>query len=193
MHINFKRKTPSANGAVVENSRSADLPTILGLLKEEADWLASKKINQWSEWVNPTDGFVKWIKNGIDANEFSIVMHNDTPVGTFRLQWSDDIYWRGFDHSVCGYVHSLTVRRKYSGLGIGVEMLHMAEADCLVSGRTAVLRLDCDGSNANLLKYYVSIGFSVVQTRQEQGGYIRAFLKRPLQAQQDHMEIPQLP
>jgi GNAT superfamily N-acetyltransferase len=60
---------------------------------------------------------------------------------------------------VAFYVHNLVVRPRWSGHGMGRELLAWAERDAAGRGRD-LLRLDCVASNATLCAFYARAGFT---------------------------------
>jgi len=129
----------------------ADLDDVLDILNEAARWLASRGINQW-----PTDGFPRdLIAGDIAHGEVYIARRESRPIGTFTLQWSDELFWPGATEAA-GYIHRIAVRRDARGLG--VELIKFAEQATVATGRK-LLRLDCFSGNDALCSYYERAGF----------------------------------
>jgi GNAT superfamily N-acetyltransferase len=129
---------------------SADLDDVLEVLNETARWLTSRGINQW------VDGFPRQlIAADISRGEVYLARRERRAVGTFTLQWSDELFWPGAT-GASGYIHRIAVRREARGLG--VELLQMAERVTASSGRKS-LRLDCFAGNDALCGYYERAGF----------------------------------
>ena len=92
-----------------------DIDDVLAVLKEAARWLASRGINQW-----PTDGFPRdLVAADIARGEVYIARRDRRAVGTFTLQWNDELFWPGAIEAA-GYIHRIAVRRDARGLGIGL-------------------------------------------------------------------------
>jgi GNAT superfamily N-acetyltransferase len=128
-----------------------DIDDVLDILDEAARWLASRGINQW-----PTDGFRRELIAGDVAHgEVYIARLDRRAVGTFTLQWSDELFWPGATEAA-GYIHRIAVRRDVRGLG--VELIKFAEGATAATGRK-VLRLDCFSGNDALCGYYERAGF----------------------------------
>jgi GNAT superfamily N-acetyltransferase len=128
----------------------ADLDDVLEVLNETARWLTSRGINQW------VDGFPRQlIAADISRGEVYLARRERRAVGTFTLQWSDELFWPGAT-GASGYIHRIAVRREARGLG--VELLQMAERVTASSGRKS-LRLDCFAGNDALCGYYERAGF----------------------------------
>ena len=130
---------------------SAELDDVLDILNEAARWLASRGINQW-----PTDGFPReLIADDISRGEVYVARHERRAVGTFTLQWSDELFWPGAAEAA-GYIHRIAVRRDARGLG--TELIEYAERATAATGRK-ILRLDCFSGNEALCAYYERAGF----------------------------------
>lgn len=131
---------------------------ILSLLKEAAEQLKFKGIDQWGIWINPPEDKINWVKQGFDLKEFYFVENeNQELVGMFRLSAKDLLYW-GENNDNAKYVHSLVVRKKYSGQHLGEKIIHQIEQN-LIEQHTDLFRLDCNATNIWLCNYYESLGF----------------------------------
>ncbi len=142
----------SAIGSVeISLAVPADIDDVLDVLNEAARWLASRGINQWR-----VDGFPReLIADSISRGEVYVARHDRRAVGTFTLQWSDELFWPGAAEEA-GYIHRVAVRRDARGLG--VELLKFAERVTAATGRK-LLRLDCFSENLALCSYYEGAGF----------------------------------
>jgi GNAT superfamily N-acetyltransferase len=128
-----------------------DIDEVLEILDEVARWLSSRGINQW-----PTDGFPRELIAGdIARGEVYIARRDRRAIGTFTLQWSDELFWPGAIEAA-GYIHRIAVRRDARGLGI--ELIELAERATAATGRK-ILRLDCFSGNDALCGYYERAGF----------------------------------
>jgi len=142
----------TAIGSVeITPSVPADIDEVLEVLSEAARWLASRGINQWR-----VDGFPReLIAGGVSRGEVYLARRDRRAVGTFTLQWSDELFWPGAAEAA-GYIHRIAVRREARGLG--VELLKFAERLTAATGRR-LLRLDCFSGNSVLCDYYERAGF----------------------------------
>jgi len=128
-----------------------DLDNVLDILREAARWLASREIHQW-----PVDGFsYDMIAADVSRGEVFIAKQGSFGVGTFTLQWIDEVFWPGASNDA-GYVHRIAVRR--DARGFGVALLKFAETVASGAGKR-FLRLDCFSGNAALCSYYERAGF----------------------------------
>jgi ribosomal protein S18 acetylase RimI-like enzyme len=138
---------------------------IILLLKQAAEKLQIKSIEQWGIWLNPNPELLNWIQTGVAKGEFFIVENRIQQIlGMFRLSSSDVMYW-GENTNNAAYVHSLTVKPEFSGAGIGKMVLKRIE-EKLVNDSIELLRLDCNAGNAWLCNYYEKQGFIKVGKKQ---------------------------
>lgn len=133
------------------------------LLKEAAQTLQSKKIDQWKFWLNPSTEKTKWIKEGFAKKEFYFITVSDEIIGMFRLLDKDPLYW-GEAKAKAKYIHSLVIRTKYSGNQIGKKVLDKIMLQTINQG-IFLLRLDCNAANEKLCNYYESQGFIKVRQK----------------------------
>ena len=148
----------------------SDLQLVLDYLKKSAEWLKSKDIDYWQNWHNPQKLYVDWIKEGLQSRQFYQVKQDSKPVGIFRLQYEDEMFW-GKKNDRAGYIHSFTVNRDYSGKGWGYKILLEVEK-LLKDDNRNLLRLDCGEDVAGLIKYYKNYGFNEVGNAEVGGEHL---------------------
>jgi hypothetical protein len=54
----------------------SEIDKAFSLLRGAAIWLRDKGIDHWQNWINPSDLYSNWIKEGFDSNQFYFVMHD---------------------------------------------------------------------------------------------------------------------
>ena len=149
----------------VVQAEPSDLNTVLDILQETVQWLASKGLDQW-QWP---DQFPRHrTAQAIERGEVYIARLEGQPIATLALLWADPNIW-GDVTDEAGYVHRLAVRRSFAGHGIGLYLLHWAESMVAAAGKT-YLRLDCMVENEALCAYYERAGFKY---RGETSGEVR--------------------
>jgi GNAT superfamily N-acetyltransferase len=156
----------------------AEMPGVLGLLKEAALWLRGKKIDHWQNWIDPAPRFTAWIQQGFDDREFFMVESGSRIIGCFRLLWQDPQFW-GIQQDNAGYIHSFTVRRDLAGRGLGYHVLGLIEQYCRERGKLW-LRLDCNTNLPGLRHYYEKFGFYWVKDA-ICGGYPTSFYEKSIE------------
>ncbi len=136
-------------------AQEKDLDTVLGILDEAAEWLASKGIpGWWRPGSFSREAFLDQIRLG----EVYVARLDIEAVGTITLQWTDRVFWKGASPDA-GYVHKLAVRRAYAGRGLGLEMLEWAARRTSLAGKK-FLRLDCGADDHRIRLYYEKAGFT---------------------------------
>jgi len=137
----------------IKAARIADLDVVLSILEEAARWMVSQGIEGWT----PGSYSRRRIADLVERGEMYLAHLAGQPVGSFALQWSDEVTW-GTVPDDAGYVHGLAVCRDFAGVGVGRELLRRAEVRVSQSGRKYV-RLDCVADNDALNGYYLRAGF----------------------------------
>ncbi|WP_163272900.1 GNAT family N-acetyltransferase [Chelativorans alearense] len=129
------------------------------LLKDAADWLHSRKINQWQ--FLREGGEDEEIRAGVLSGKTYLARQGREIVGTFTLyslqsEWDAYIWGERSDDAV--YLHRLAVVRDGRGQGIGGKLISWVQDECRNRGN-AFLRLDCIARNERLNRYYLHQGF----------------------------------
>lgn len=136
-------------------AQEKDLDTVLGILNEAAEWLASRGIpDQWRPGSFSREAFLVQI----GRREVYLAKLGREVVGTITLQWNDEIFWKEAPPDA-GYVHKLAVKRVYAGRGFGLRMLEWAARQASAAGKK-FLRLDCVADNRTICEYYEKAGFT---------------------------------
>tara|TARA_B100000401_G_C52805534_1_gene720934 strand:- start:2129 stop:2635 length:507 start_codon:yes stop_codon:yes gene_type:complete len=136
-----------------------ELKLVLDMFKDAAIQISKKNIDHWQYWKNPPPEKVKWVKDGLKLKQFFfIVSDNKKIMGMVRVLNKDLLYWGDNEDRAC-YIHSLTIKEKFNGLGLGAAVLNEIEKEAI---NCDYLRLDCDSKNPQLCSYYVNLGFRKV-------------------------------
>lgn len=137
----------------------------LSLLKQAAETLKEKGVNQWGFWINPNEDKINWVKEGFYNNEFFFAENSNSEiVGMFRLLEQDELYW-GIQPIKANYIHSLVVDKKFAGKNIGKLMMSLIE-NLVINKGILNLRLDCNASNPVLCNYYEKLNLIKVGEKQ---------------------------
>lgn len=137
-----------------------DLTLILQVLKEGAETLRARGIDQWQGWHQPDAERLAWVQGGLDKGEFYFLEAEGQTIGMYRYLHEDELYW-GPQTVRARYVHSLAVRAAWGGRGIGTRLLKRLFVQARAEG-AAVFRLDCLATNPALRRYYEALGFVAV-------------------------------
>jgi ribosomal protein S18 acetylase RimI-like enzyme len=132
----------------------SELGLVLDILAEAAIWMRDELgiRHQWSPTF-PHEAFAQAARDG----ELYLIYTGHDLAGTVRIQLADERVW-GRDDGTAVYCHSLAVRRRYSGQGLGGAALNAAQELGTAVNRP-VLRLDCMAANRGLRRFYEGLGF----------------------------------
>jgi ribosomal protein S18 acetylase RimI-like enzyme len=162
---------------IFRKANNDEFSTILNLYQTTAQWFLSQNINQWQQWLEPSEDLFDWLKEGIKKEEFWFSENENHEIaGMFRLLYEDEDYW-GKQELEAGYVHSLITLRQFTGKNVGEKMLQFVENE-LIRKNIFLFRLDCVGSNERLCNYYISKGFTPVFEKQMKYTVNRFFEKK---------------
>ncbi|WP_448162855.1 GNAT family N-acetyltransferase [Bacillus mobilis] len=136
--------------------------SIITLLKEVAEWLQHKEVDQW-QYLLGGEATAE-ILEGIREKYTYVVMKEDAIVGTVTVspkqnEWDERIFGKE-EVSDSLYIHRFAVKRKYKGSGIGEWILRWVEEN--VQYEKEFLKLDCVGHNRTLNDFYKRNGFEYV-------------------------------
>ncbi|HLS31883.1 MAG TPA: GNAT family N-acetyltransferase [Flavobacteriaceae bacterium] len=146
----------------VENE---DKQEVLQLFKDSAEKISKLNIDHWQYWKNPPLEKIKWVEEGIANHEFFFIHTlNGEHIGMVRIMEADELYW-GKQKDKALYIHSLVVKEKHNGKGLGAVIIQKIankakEADC------SYVRLDAEAKNTKLCSYYEGLGFEKVGSKE---------------------------
>jgi ribosomal protein S18 acetylase RimI-like enzyme len=142
-----------------------DKSIVLELFKKAAEKINKMNIDHWQYWKNPPLEKIKWVEEGIQNNEFFFIENlNRENIGMVRILNEDLLYW-GKQSEKAKYIHSLVIKEKYNGKGIGTKIIQKIENNAK-KDHYKYLRLDADSKNPKLCSYYKKQGFYKVGTKE---------------------------
>lgn len=115
---------------------------------------------------------------GLSEDNIIVGYINDEPATAMILQWVDKQFWPDIKENTSGFIHKLSVKRKFKGLHLGNQMIKYAEKKC-TDKNINYLRLDCDGDRPKLCSFYEANGFNQIK-KKKIGIYEVALYKKPL-------------
>lgn len=141
----------------------------IGIMREAAKWLIDIGKPMWK-----LDEITK-VKLLADtkADEFFVLKVDNDSAGAMILKWYDPFFWPDIKPGESGFIHKLSIRRKYSGIGISKKMIEYAASECR-KRNVSFLRLDCAGDRKELCNFYEKVGFKQIG-RKTMGSYDIAF------------------
>jgi ribosomal protein S18 acetylase RimI-like enzyme len=146
----------------ITRAGAVDFDAVMAILREGADWLAARGIQQWKHWHTEIGERLR--RDRIEKHEVYLARLSGHPVATLTIQWGDTEFWgeRGFD-GLAGYVHGIAITRSVGGMRIGQRLLEWAVEKIAARGRH-LARLDTVASNGRLCRYYEEHGFRPLGT-----------------------------
>ncbi|WP_242275666.1 GNAT family N-acetyltransferase [Bacillus cereus group sp. BfR-BA-01445] len=146
----------------IRTATEEESDNIITLLKEVAQWLQHKEVDQWQYLLGgeATDEILE----GIREKYTYVITKEDEIIGTVTVspkqnEWDEHIFGKE-EVSNSLYIHRFAVKRKYKGNGIGEWILRWIEEN--VKHDKEFLKLDCVGHNRILNDFYKRNGFEYV-------------------------------
>lgn len=158
-----------------------DLPLIVLLMEEAAEWLRRDKgTDQWATpWPNRA-GRDSRILASLCEGKTWIGWDDGNPAATIMADPDEDPYWPDdLRREPAVYVHRLVVRRRYSGVGLGGALLDWAGRTARRDHGAQWIRVSAWTTNAGLHGYYRSQGFRPCGFRADDGHPSRARFQKP--------------
>ncbi|WP_219519138.1 GNAT family N-acetyltransferase [Nonomuraea ceibae] len=154
----------------LRRAEPADLPGVLTLLADTAEWLHTRGVRQWPRAGFGPERIEPLIEERVlflldDELRYFDPDGSARPVATIALDGhADPEFWAPDDDPGAAlYVHKLAIARPWSGGGLGDALLDWAGATTYAAG-LPWLRLDCAKGNRRLQDYYRGRGFRHVRT-----------------------------
>ena len=149
---------------------TGDVEESLSVMREAAGWL----INMGKMLWHPEELTRERLTNA--AEEFIVLWRCDESAGTMLLCFNDPLIWPEIPPGVSGFVHKLSVRRKYAldnarhfseSIPVSERLMTYAVEKCRERG-ISELRLDCDAGRPKLCAVYERMGFVLEKVQQIQ-------------------------
>ena len=145
----------------IRTATEEESDNIITLLKEVAQWLQHKEVDQWQYLLGEATAE---ILEGIREKYTYVVTKEDEIIGTVTVspkqnEWDEYIFGKE-EVSNSLYIHRFAVKRKYKGNGIGEWILQWIEEN--VQHDKEFLKLDCVGHNCTLNDFYKKNDFDYV-------------------------------
>lgn len=155
-----------------------DLDKVVGLAREAADWLGSKRIDQWQKPWPDRAGHRERILNDLFKGKTWLVRDGKTTVATITIDADEPLdakerpVWpAGGDRRVVLYVRRVIVSRRYARLGLGAALLDWAADVAKRDHGAELIRIDVRTTNVKLHAYYEGQRFTRCPDPQGLGDY----------------------
>lgn len=152
----------------VEKAVAGDESAVLAVMRDAAEWLKERGVNQWNGMLTPKGP--ELVDHRVKTGVAYLAALNGEKMGTVAILWEDVFVWdeKGRD-GLAGYIHGLAVLRKYAGKNLGREILKWAMDE--ISAQRPAIRLDCMAENPRLCHYYEELGFLNVGQKSYPNGW----------------------
>ncbi|PFE03303.1 GNAT family N-acetyltransferase [Bacillus cereus] len=146
-------------GYQIRTAHNNESTLIIHMLKEIAQWLKDKEINQWQYLLEGRDD--EEIAQAVTNNNTYIILKENEMIGTFTVSstqsdWDRHIFGEDvFFDSL--YLHRLAIIPKYMKRRIGERILMWIQDNMHTDKK--FLKLDCVANNTKLNKFYKNNGF----------------------------------
>lgn len=140
----------------IVNTRADDLPLIFELFEHSIDY---QEKHGYPVWKNYDKGAIRSdIEN---KNQYKVIVDNRIGM-VFSVGYEDKIIWRELDRGDAVYLHRIVVNPKCKGRKLFGKILEWAVDHAKLRGLNCV-RMDTWAANHNIIQYYQSFGFSIVE------------------------------
>jgi GNAT superfamily N-acetyltransferase len=155
-----------------------DLDKVVGLVREAADWLGSKGIDQWQKlWPDPA-GHRERILNDLFKGKIWLVRDGETTAATITIDTDEPLdpedrpVWPADESQPpVLYVRRVIVSRCYARLGLGAALLDWAADVAKRDHGAELIRIDVRTTNVKLHAYYEGQRFTRCPDPQGLGDY----------------------
>ncbi len=129
------------------------------IMREAASWLIDTGKAMW----RLDDVTEAKILDGISPDNIYVGWINEDSAAAMVLLWRDPVFWPQVSDD-SGFLHRLSIRRRFAGTGIAREMVEWAKQEAGRRGKT-YLSLECEASRLRLCAFYEEMGFQRVDRR----------------------------
>ena len=140
----------------ISNTTVSDLPMVIWFFNE-AMKLQGK--NGYKVWENiDNSGLEKDIENHLQYK----IVRNDEIVCIFSIQYNDPFIWRDRDKNDAIYLHRIVVNLNFKGQRQFDKILNWA-IQLAATKKLKFIRMDTWAENHQLIDYYKSFGFQIIE------------------------------
>ena len=157
-----------------QRAERGDSKDILALLQRISTWLDGKGIDQWKQFFEKKGE--ETLDRRFREGEVYKIIQDGYLLGVFVIQW-DDTFWHPMkkDGLAC-WIHTMGLDPSLTGKGIGKKILSFVEDAAKRAGKKYV-RLDCNGANERLCRFYESNGFKNAGSKPWEQWMVRLYEK----------------
>jgi ribosomal protein S18 acetylase RimI-like enzyme len=165
----------------IRRADNEDLKLILYFIDEAADWLRTKRTDQWAKpWPNEPERDARVVR-GLRGGRTWIVEDDGVPAGaiTCTQEGNSELWSQQEQAEQALYVSRLIISRSYKGCGIGAELLDWAGLLAARQWEARWIRIDVWTTNTALHSFYKARGYSFVRLCDEVAYPSSALFQKP--------------
>jgi ribosomal protein S18 acetylase RimI-like enzyme len=140
----------------IVNTTLSDLEQIFAFFEHSIQYQEKKGYPVWKNYDK--NAIIKDIKN---KNQYKLVIDSTLAI-VFSVCYTDKVIWRHWDQGDSIYLHRIVVNPEFKGQKLFGAILNWAVEHSKQKGLTSV-RMDTWAANPNIIDYYKSFGFAVVE------------------------------
>lgn len=138
----------------ITRATAQDIPAVISVLNYGVKNKIRRGDLAWGETDIDPASITHFVQNGTAY----IASIDEKIVGTFMLDWQDEVNWGKQPPSSC-YLQRFAVAAGYGGQNIGGQILEQVAKIIKEQGALSSIRLVCPSANTKLRAYYEKQGF----------------------------------
>jgi GNAT superfamily N-acetyltransferase len=154
----------------IRQARPADSPSVAGVLSAAASKLRDNGLALWTAAEVSEQGIAAHVRDGL----YHVMCDGELPVGVFRFELRDPLFWPEIEGGTSAFVHKLAVCPGRQGEGFSGMLLRHACELARAQG-LRFLRLDCAAGRPRLRAVYERFGFRHHSDKQLGSGLFHRF------------------
>jgi ribosomal protein S18 acetylase RimI-like enzyme len=142
-----------------------DIPKIIGLIDQAAEWLTTKGTDQWAKPWPSLQERDRRVRRGVVDGFTWLVEDHDALVGTAscRPDSHSELWGDAETQEPAGYMARLVINRQYAGRNIGGHLTDWIGARAQAEFYAKSVRIDVWTTNVSLHSYYKRCGFTFLR------------------------------
>jgi ribosomal protein S18 acetylase RimI-like enzyme len=157
----------------ISDVKAAQAPRVLAILRETAAWLQSRGLDLGQDFAGGGEDIA--LRSQVEGSAF-LVERGGQDAACVVLQWQDPFWGEAGKDGQAGWIHSLAVRRVFTGKALGKHLLLFME-NLARARRKDYCRLDVLDTNARLKAYFRNLDYRELGTELINGKTMRLMEK----------------
>lgn len=140
----------------VRNTEMSDLAQIFALFEDSINYQEKKGYPVWKHYDK--HAIIRDIEN---KNQYKVVVDSKTGI-IFSICYTDKVIWRELDKGDSVYLHRIVVNPELKGQKLFGKILDWVIEHSKQKGLSSI-RMDTWAANPNIINYYKSFGFTIIE------------------------------